>query len=253
VFVWKAAMQTLRTVDARVVIRLTALTAILAAAGALRGSSGGLVGAAGGFATISAVLAVLLGPQMIRMDVRDDLQHLELLKTWPVPSSAVVRGELVWPAVLISTVAVSLMAVALALSGSTFPHVHAGERIAYGLAAMAVAPGLVLAQLAVQNAAALIFPAWVPLGNQRARGLDAMGQRIITLGGAWLVLVVLALPGALAGGTIWFAFRPWLGAFAFVPAACVCAVVLLVEALLATEALGPAYERLDVMAIERLE
>jgi hypothetical protein len=118
---------------------------------------------------------------------------------------------------------------------------------------MAVAPGLVLAQLAIQNAGALIFPAWVPLGNQRARGLDAMGQRIITLGGAWLVLAVLALPGVLAGGTIWFVFRRWLGPFVFVPAAGACAAVLLVEALLATEALGPAYERLDIMAIERLE
>jgi hypothetical protein len=253
VFVWKAAMRTLRTVDARVVIRLAAITTSVAIAGALRGSSGGLVGAAGGFAMISAVFAVLLGPQMIRMDVRDDLQHLELLKTWPVPASAVVRGELVWPAVLISTVALSLMAVALALSGSTFPHVHVGERIAYGVAGMAVAPGLVLAQLAIQNAGALIFPAWVPLGNQRARGLDAMGQRIITLGGAWLVLAVLALPGVLAGGTIWFVFRRWLGPFVFVPAAGACAAVLLVEALLATEALGPAYERLDIMAIERLE
>ena len=30
------------------------------------------------------------------------LRHLELLKTWPVKASAVVRGEMVWPGVAIT-------------------------------------------------------------------------------------------------------------------------------------------------------
>ena len=38
-----------------------------------------------------------------------------------------------------------------------------------------------------------------------------------------------------------------------VPAAAVCTVIIAIEVLLATEALGPAYERLDVMAVERSE
>jgi len=38
-----------------------------------------------------------------------------------------------------------------------------------------------------------------------------------------------------------------------VPAAAMAAGVLAVEVLLATEALGPVYERLDVMAVERVE
>ena len=51
-----------------------------------------------------------------------------------------------------------------------------------------------------------MFPAWVPLGSQRPRGLDAMGQRLIMLAATWLLLVVMALPGAIAGGIVWFAF-----------------------------------------------
>jgi hypothetical protein len=96
-----------------------------------------------------------------------------------------------------------------------------------------------------------MFPAWVQLGNQRSRGVDAMGQRIITLGGTWLVLMIMILPGALAGGVIWLVFRGWLGPGAFVPAALVCAATLAAEAIVATEALGPLYERLDVLAVER--
>ena len=49
-----------------------------------------------------AVFAILMAPQVLRIDIRQDLQHLELLKTWPVKASAVVRGELLWPGVLIT-------------------------------------------------------------------------------------------------------------------------------------------------------
>jgi hypothetical protein len=61
------------------------------------------------------------------------------------------------------------------------------------------------------------------------------------------------LPGAIAGALIWFALGRFIGAAALVPAAIVCAGILGVEVLVATEALGPAYERLDVMAVERAE
>jgi len=72
------------------------------------------------------------------------------------------------------------------------------------LAALAIlAPALVFAQLTVHNAVALMFPAWVPLGSQRARGLDAMGQRLIMLGGTWLLLIVMTIPGAIAAGMFW--------------------------------------------------
>ena len=41
-----------------------------------------------------------MAPQILRIDMRQDLMHLELLKTWPVKASAVVRGEMLWPGAL---------------------------------------------------------------------------------------------------------------------------------------------------------
>jgi ABC-2 type transport system permease protein len=122
-----------------------------------------------------------------------------------------------------------------------------------GASAAILAPALIVAQLTVHNAVALIFPAWVPLGHQRARGLDAMGQRIIMLAGTWLMLIVLALPGAIAAALFWFALGRFFGPLMLVPAAAIATAVIAVEVLLATEALGPAYERLDLMAVERAE
>ena len=105
----------------------------------------------------------------------------------------------------------------------------------------------------MHNGVALLFPAWVPLGNQRPRGLDAMGQRLVLLGATWLMLIVMSLPGAIVGGIVWFALKFFVGAAALVPAAMVCAGILAIEVLLATEALGPAYERIDLTAVERAE
>ena len=61
------------------------------------------------------------------------------------------------------------------------------------------------------------------------------------------------LPGAVAALVVWFVLRLLVGAAAVVPAAACCATLLAVEVLLATEALGPAYDALDVAAVERPE
>jgi hypothetical protein len=200
-----------------------------------------------------AGFSVLMAPQILRIDLRQDLRHLELLKTWPVKSSAVIRGEIAWPGALITVSAWVLISLALLLSTANFSRIDLGWRLGVAAAAMLVAPALVFAQLTIHNGVALMFPAWVPLGNQRARGLDAMGQRLIMLGGTWLLLIVMTAPGAFSGAIVWFAFRTFLGPGALLLGAIVCAMVVGIEVLVATEALGPLYERLDVLAVERAE
>jgi hypothetical protein len=253
-FAWKAAMQTLRLVDKRSLARIGAVLAgLIVAAAASLGRGNGLASLVAAFAMVGTAFSILMAPQILRADLRQDLQHLELLKTWPVKSSAVVRGELMWPGALITAIAWILLAVALLLSGALFARVGLGWRMAAGAAVAIVAPALVFAQLTIHNGVALMFPAWVPLGNQRPRGLDAMGQRIIMLGGTWLLLVIMVLPAALAGAIVWIALGWFFGPVMLIPAASVCAVVVAIEVLLVTEALGPAYERLDLTAVERGE
>jgi hypothetical protein len=251
-FAWKALMQTLRVFDQRELLRMIIILLTLTLMTASIGRSGPAA-MLGGFAIAAALFAVLMAPQIVRIDMRQDLQHLELLKTWPVRASSVVRGEIIWPSVLITAIAWAMMAIALTLSGAVVPRVGFVWRGSVGVAAAILAPALVAAQLTVHNAVALIFPAWVPLGHQRARGLDAMGQRIIMLGATWLMLIVMALPGAIAAGIFWFAAARFAGPVALVPAAAIATGVIAVEVLFATEALGPIYERLDVLAVERAE
>jgi hypothetical protein len=252
-FAWKAAMQTLRMVDKGGLTRVASILVALTIVAASAGRANGLASLFGAFALAGTVFAIVLAPQVVRIDMRQDLRHLELLKTWPVKASAVVRGELLWPGVIITAGAWSMLAIATLLSGTMMNDVGVALRMAGAAAVAIVIPALVFAQLAIHNAVALIFPAWVPLGNQRPRGLDAMGQRLIMLGGTWILLVLSALPGAIAGGIVWFALQRFIGAAALIPAAIVGTVIVAMEVLLATEAIGPAYERLDVMAVERSE
>ena len=210
----------------------------------------GLAATTGLLATIAVGYTLMLGPQILRVDLRQDLRHLEVLKTWPVRPSAVVRGEIIWPMAVLTAVAWGALGLALFLSAAVFRHESAALRTSAALAIAILTPALVAAQLSIHNGAALMFPGWVSVGNQRARGLDAMGQRIIMLTGTLLVLALMVAPGALAGGIVWFAFRTLLGAAALVPAAVVLSIVVGLEVLLATEALGPLYEKLDLTSVE---
>lgn len=250
-FVWKGALQTFRVVDRRVLLRVGVMIGWLTMVVALFGRARGLAQALGLLATFGAIFASVIGPQILRVDLRQDLQHLEVLKTWPVRAAAVVRGEMLWPATVITILAWVCGAVGIFLSAAAFSESTLSLRIAGGLAGMILAPAVIAAQFTIHNTAALLFPAWVPLGMGRPRGVDAMGQRLFMLGATWLMLIFVVAPGAIAGGILWFAFRRLVGWWILIPAAFVCTTIIGVEVLMATEALGPAYERLDLTSVER--
>ena len=254
--VWKNGVQTLRMTGLTAIRIAIAVIAVCVGISSMLLNTMHLRGGAAVACAVSMAIAAftaILGPQVVRTDLRSDLLHLELLKTWPVRPGAVVRGEVIWPAAMLTAIGWMAIACAAAFSPAAFPRIPAITRMATALAAALLMPALVFAHYLVQNAAALAFPAWVPLGHQRPRGVDAMGQRIITLGGALLSVALMLVPGAIAGAALWLASQAWLGAIAIVFAAAVCTLIVMIEILAATELLAPVYERLDLLAIERTE
>ena len=257
VFLWKNGMQTLRGTNLLSVLRFVVPVTMFAVVGAAaRMSARETRGPAAALATASLVLAAfcaLLGPQTVRSDLRGDLRHLDVLKTWPVKSAAVIRGEMLWPTLALTLCAWFALACATVFSAAAFPALTLAVRLSMSAAAVVLAPALVAAQLTVHNAAAVLFPAWVSTGSQRPRGLDAMGQRLILIAGVILALIVMLGPGAIAGGIIGFAFYRLVGAVSLVPAAVVCLAIVVVEIGLATEMLGAAYDRVDLSEVERAD
>ena len=184
----------------------------------------------------------------MRNDLRQDLARLAILKTWPVRGAALVRGELLAPAVVLSTAVWLFVAAAAVLSSSVMPEVAgstAGE-LANALAVMLVAPGLIAVQLVALNGLAVLFPAWVTIGPTRASGLEAFGQRLVIMIGLLLVVVVAALPAGVAAGLVGLAIYAATGSALVLPATLVATVVLLIECLLATEGIGRILDRTNI-------
>ena len=255
IFIWKAAQQTFRIVDRRVVVQFLVaacwVAVLLTLMGRTRG--GGFSRAIAAFAGIAAAFATIVGPQIFRRDLRQDLTKLEILQTWPVRPAAVVRGEILWPAGVVTGVAWVLGLLSLVLSASLFSRAGLSMRMAVGSAALILVPSLVLVQFTIHNAAALLFPAWIPADGSQPRGVDAFGQRLILLGATWLVLLASLIPAVVVSGILGLVLYPFVGIWILVPSAGVAATILLFEVFLATESLGPAYESLDMVSVERIE
>lgn len=253
---WKGAMETIRGVSGKT--WRYALASLFGIGGASFGviAANGMRGPASAVSVVGgivAVAAVVFGPQVANSDLRTDFEHLDVLKTWPLRAADVIRGEMAWPVLLVSSMAWAGVLIAALFSGTALPDVPFVSRWSFAIAAAFAGPALVAAQFAVHSAMTVFFPAWVQLGSQRTRGIDAMGQRLIMLAAIILSLALFAVPGALAGGVIWLIFHRIAGDVVYVPAAIVFSAIVLVEVLVVTELLGPAYERIDITSVERGE
>lgn len=251
VFMWKAALRTLRAIDGSTVVRLLILLLALGVAIQFATRARELVILMGAFCTLGALFTTLMAPQLIRMDLREDLAHLVWLRAWPVRGVAVLRGEILWPALVVTLVAWVFGATALVLSLASQSRIPLASRTAVWLAFLLLIPGVVLAQYTIHNAIAVIFPGWIPLGASRPRGVDAAGQRMIVLAASWGAMLVALVPGVAVTAALSWLMRPLVGAWALPAGALVTTLCVIGEMVLVTRALGPVYERLDVTSTER--
>src|SRR6185436_7075163 len=81
--------------------------------------------AAGWLAPMMAIMALmflvwslLIGAQMVRCDIRQDLAAMDVLKMFPLRGWQIVLGELLAPAAILTCIQGVLVAIVLVLSGS---------------------------------------------------------------------------------------------------------------------------------------
>ncbi|MBL9208821.1 MAG: hypothetical protein JNL92_00035 [Opitutaceae bacterium] len=211
-----------------------------------------LASTVGGVALIFSAYVVIVGPQFARQDIRSDLTHADLLKTYPLPGWQIVLGELLAPTVILTgvlwltllTAVVTLQPVGLGLSWLT-----PSLRLAAGLGLACVAPVMVALQLLVPNAAALFFPGWFQMSRTRGGGPEVIGQRMIFFFAQVLTMLCALLPAFLVGGAVILMLHWIIG----LTAAVVCAslavwVVLAGEVWAGVHWLGTRFESLDLSA-----
>jgi putative ABC exporter len=251
-FFWKAGVQTLRTTSLTSLLPIVILV-VYAVIGARFGMAKGLPAALAVAGVMIAGFTTIIGPGSVTTDFRGDLRHIDVLKTWPVQASALLRGEMLWPGTLLTGCAWLALLCSLLLSESAFPQVTFVRRLSVYAAAMILIPALVFAQYTIHSAAAVMFPGWVATDSDM-RGFESMAQRLIMFVAIVVALAAMVGPAAVIGGIAGVAVYQLTGSvLALIPAALICVVIVGIEVILATEALGPLYDRVDLSGVERVE
>jgi ABC-2 type transport system permease protein len=192
---------------------------------------------------------VLFGPNAMRIDFRQDLSQIDILRSFPLTGPEVVRAEMLGPGLIVAGVQWVLIAAAVALSaGYPISGFELPKRIAVGLSAGMLAPALVLANLGIQNAGVLLFPSWASFEPGQARGIEALGQRLLTLAGTLIVFFFAVLPAAVLGGIVAWVLWKSLHFAALPLASAAAAAVIAFELQLAIRGLGALFDRFDLTA-----
>lgn len=221
-FLWKNLISIQSWFNWRVVPILLAMGAFFISSASRNFHRGGLVAAGAGLnlyaplvlgaAAFGGFYVMLLGPQLLRQDLRSDLLNADLLKAYPLAGWQIVFGQMLTPAMILAAL---LWCFVLAFGWVEFcgygPALTftAGTRLTLLLCVAAAVPPVVLLQLVVPNAAALLFPAWHQSSRGRGGGVEAIGQRLIFTFGQFIMVIVALLPAILIAGLIIWASAGW--------------------------------------------
>ena len=268
--VWKNLFQVGRVPIRAVVVTGAGVLALAALAPAIFPVPGWVFGIEG-MLGVGVFCFSPLFPMMFRNDLRSDLPHVEVARTWPVPANRFLLAEVL--STLVPTTLLALGGAALGVVGMLGTGTR---RLAHGefessvvllprgaeimgmpseLALLFVLTGVIplfvaMAGLvaALQNVGTLFFPAWVSLGPKSAQGMAAMGQNMVFATGLALVVLAAAIPGVLLVGLAllaqWMIGWPW-SPVAFPLWGALAAAPLVVEALILIEIGGKAWAKLD--------
>ena len=202
---------------------------------------------------LGAACVTLIGPQIVRNDLRQDLSQFATLKYWPVTGGTIVRGEVLAPTVLLSAIVWILMTAVLLLSTRvTFDmHLAFDERASWTIAMMFLATGVILVEVVVQNALAILFPAWMDLSATSSRGMEVMGQRVLAAGGLILAVGLSLVPAIGVAAVVSVALRAFtsVGTVLVLVSAAAASLTLVLESAVVVAALGRVIDRTDASAV----
>jgi hypothetical protein len=241
---WKNVAMVLRRSRLRtwtMISMIVALTLVIASAGLPSAAkvAGTLLLVWGGF-------FFALGPQWIRNDLRTDLAHLELLRSYPLASDAVIRMEAASSALILSLSQLTLLLLGgLALIYLPAPEFTASLRLATAATTVIVLPALNFVGMLLQNGAALLLPGWVRIGPAHG-GVETLGQSMLTALAYILALVLASILPAIGAVGLVTLLSPALGAWSAIPASCGAAALLLTEGWLLSLWLATVYDEMDV-------
>jgi len=151
-----------------------------------------------------AGLLLIFGGRLIRNDLRQDMQHLPLIKSLPIAPGDIVLAEVASATLPIAAAQFALLVisyVALLITRAYWvsPGIRSGLLIAAPFACLSFNAALIT----IQNGMAVLFPAWVRLGPTVTTGVEALGQNVIAMIANLISLGLgMVLPTVVAWGVV---------------------------------------------------
>jgi hypothetical protein len=255
-FLWKNLLSTRSFFNVRVWLIcacvIVAGSGFVGSLGPLQQNMMSIVGAA---VVVLGVYVLIFGPLLARLDLRSDLAHADILKTYPLPGWRIVLGELLAPiAILTGIIWLTLLAGVCAIQPTrVLPWwLEPSLRVTYTGCFAVLTPILVALQLLVPNAAAVVFPAWFQASRTVGGGIDLMGQRLIFVFGQIFIIFLALIPAAVVAAGLIFVTQWIIGpAFAVILATVVVMAVMAGEVWCALWWLGGRFERFDLSVEQR--
>jgi ABC-2 type transport system permease protein len=250
--VWKNLIMVGRYASLRTLARVAPAVISLGLMASFASRRSGTANVAAAFCMMLVAVTVVIGPMIARNDLRRDLANLAMLKGWPISGATLLRGEILAPAVMVTSIAWLFILGAASLAGNlrlAALQPLVADRLSYAIAALLLAPGIVVAELTVLNGLAVLFPAWISTGATRSRGVDALGQRLFTTAGVFLTLVIALVPATMVAGIVAGAIYYLSGVLVVILPAAIVTCVVAVECLAVVELLGRVLDRTDVSAV----
>jgi hypothetical protein len=150
--------------------------------------------------TIAGVLVgftLVAGGQLLRFDLRQDLQNIDVLKTLPLSGTALVRGQVMAPVWTLFVWQCALLALIFPLmatqEGGRQILLDRGWWLAWPVFLL-VAPFLNTLNFILANALFLLFPAWYQMDVRGAQGVSRIGQGIIQMILQSILILVVLVP-----------------------------------------------------------
>jgi hypothetical protein len=199
---------------------------------------------------VLAGVMLLLGPMSMRNDLRSELLHLSVLKTYPLRGRDVVLAEVGSSALPIAAMQYLLLLVGIAALGlARMPAVPPPSlRWAVALSLPLLLAALNGAVFMIHNGIALLLPGWSRLGPAAGAGVETLGLGMITIFFSVVVfLLLLAGPGV--GAAVVVALLRERPALAVAAGLTTAGVLLLGEMVLCARLLGRALDRVEPMAV----
>jgi hypothetical protein len=189
--------------------------------------------------------SMIMSPVGLRNDLRGDLRHMELLRTYPIRGRELVTGEIAGSTAGLAFTQGCLLVVLVAFAAfGSLGHAHPLLLAVGGALSLPLIVTVAAVQCAIQNALAIFFPAWVH--DTVTTGIEGFGHRILAMLGSMLLLVLMLLPALVLGGAAFVGAGVLWGPVAGLIAAGVVSCAVLWGEIAGTVVwLGRAYDRLD--------